>query len=849
MDKKTILVVDDAEINRMTLTAMFEDEYDILEATDGAQALKVLKSNAGRIAMILLDIIMPNMDGIEFLKRFHKVREYESIPVMLITSSTDTALMHKALDYGILDTIQKPFDADITQKRVRNLINLYKSRAQEEQMESERRIAEAKARFLANMSHEIRTPMNAVRGMAEIGLNETDPEEKDQCFSQICSASDNLLSIINDILDFSKLSSGGYELSEENYTVTSLVNDVVNIMSMRAMDKNIELIVDLDPAAPTTLFGDPDRIRQIILNLANNAVKFTSKGYVRLKIWLDGTDGKNTFLNVEIKDTGIGIKPEDQKTIFNAFVQVDNRYIKAEAGTGLGLAISQELTALMRGTLTMESVYGKGSTFTLRLPQKLVDAAPGAHVDDPGVKVAGLFENQYVREAFKNLMQQLGLAYVQLDDENAADTVRSFEPSHVFTDRGELSDSFKKALDSVKGTTLITASKNGEHFRGGNRRIVPKPLYFLPVVAALNNADMRNYLTPQKAQRLDYSAPQAAVLLVDDNIVNLRVAEGHMRPYKIRPVSVTSGEEAIAAVQRQDFDLVLMDHMMPVMDGIEAAARIRALGERYQKLPIIALTATAIKGARDIFLSNGFNDFISKPMTGHDLAAMLHKWLPPEKILEGGPISTAVETAQDREAMEKLERCRGIDLNSALEITGGIANLCAVIRDFGAEIQEKSDLIQRLADVGDMENYTIEVHSLKTLARTIGARELGEQAAYLEACGRGREAGEVAAKTPALVEKYRGYIERLLPVTGVNAGASDEKKPVERAQFVSELETVRAALKEYDIDAADKWAEGAAGYGLPTGEKSCLDSVLKDIRAVDYIGAIKNIDILMSMMK
>jgi CheY-like chemotaxis protein len=247
MDKKTILIVDDAEINRMTLTAMFEDEYDILEAVDGEDALRVLAAESQRIIMILLDLIMPNMDGIEFLEHFRQVREYEPIPVLLITSSTDTSAMHKALDYGILDTIQKPFDPDITQKRVRNLINLCQARAMEEHMETERKVSEAKARFLANMSHEIRTPMNAVRGMAEIGLGETEPAEKDQCFAQICSASDNLLSIINDILDFSKLSSGKYDIEDENYTVASLTNDVVNIISTRVADSEIEFIVDVDP--------------------------------------------------------------------------------------------------------------------------------------------------------------------------------------------------------------------------------------------------------------------------------------------------------------------------------------------------------------------------------------------------------------------------------------------------------------------------------------------------------------------------------------------------------------------------------------------------------------------------
>jgi signal transduction histidine kinase/HPt (histidine-containing phosphotransfer) domain-containing protein len=843
MDKKTILIVDDAEINRMTLTAMFEDEYDILEAVDGEDALRVLAAESQRIIMILLDLIMPNMDGIEFLEHFRQVREYEPIPVLLITSSTDTSAMHKALDYGILDTIQKPFDPDITQKRVRNLINLCQARAMEEHMETERKVSEAKARFLANMSHEIRTPMNAVRGMAEIGLGETEPAEKDQCFAQICSASDNLLSIINDILDFSKLSSGKYDIEDENYTVASLTNDVVNIISTRVADSEIEFIVVVDPATPTMLRGDADRIRQIILNLLNNAAKFTKQGFIKLKMWTepDGDDG--VTLHAVVQDTGIGIKEEDRQTIFNAFVQVDNKFTKAETGTGLGLAISQQLTSLMKGTLTVDSVYGEGSTFTLTLPQKVVDREPCAHLRRSDLSAAGVFDNAFVAEAFRELMGRLGVGYRELRPDSAAADVARMRPTHVFTDMETLPDGLEAAVIRLGTAMLVRASRGADRYHGGCVRAVQRPLYFLPVIAALNNDNVRDYLSPRKTVNLDFTAPDAAILVVDDNVVNLHVVEGFLKPYKVRAVYVTRGQDAVDAASRREFDVILMDHMMPGMDGIEATERIRSLGGKNERVPIIALTATAIKGAREMFIENGFNDFITKPMSGRDLAEMILKWLPSGKVREGAGTENRPQAKAPGEerALAKLVKCRGLDLAAAKETTGSYANLASAVRDFCGQIPAKAALIEKYAAEGDIESYTIEVHGLKSSARMIGAKELGEQAAYLEACGHKKELEEIARKTPALMERYRSYLQKLRPAVddgGVRGGGAFVSAPI----LLDELSRLREALKEYDIDAADKWASAAERYEVPQKVRPLLDKVLDAVRAVDYIGAIRCID-------
>jgi len=402
----------------------------------------------------------------------------------------------------------------------------------------------AKSDFLASMSHEIRTPINAVMGMNEMILRECQDEEIKEYAVNIQSASKTLLSLINDILDLSKIEAGKMEIVEDNYTLSGVLNDVVNMIQVKAKQKNIAFHMKIDEGLPDKLYGDEVRIRQVMVNILNNAVKYTKEGSVTLHVEKEMMSEGSLLMKISVVDTGIGIRKEDMAKLFGSFERLDLKENRKVEGTGLGLAITSKMVTLMKGRMEVESEYGEGSTFTIFLPQKVM-----------GMECIGNFEDRF-----------------------------------------------------------------------------------------------REYVQSLKVYTESFVAPDGNVLIVDDNEMNLFVAEKLLKKTKLQITCCNSGEKALELVCKKHFDIILLDHMMPEMDGIETLKRINALENSLCKdTPTIALTANAILGVREMYLAEGFDDYLSKPIVAEKLEELLRKYLPQKKIQSAENDSVALKPAQVEE--------------------------------------------------------------------------------------------------------------------------------------------------------------------------------------------------------
>lgn len=541
----------------------------------------------------------------------------------------------------------------------------------EEKNEIAREALEAKSNFLANMSHEIRTPMNAIYGMAEL-LEERNFDRKEKEYiATIKRSSENLLSIINEILDFSKVESGLMRIVSEPYQFNSMVQDVITIIAFRVKDKLIRFECDIDENIPRELFGDEIRIKQILINILNNAVKFTNQGTVTLKIsWRGGnvSDVQREELGVlciSVKDTGIGISEDDLTKLFTVFGQINTKKNRNVEGTGLGLAICKELTDAMGGVIRVESVLKQGSTFYVELPQKVADPLPCNFIRDE--------------------------------------------------------------------ETIYTLTKDFQ---------------------------------------IDFIAPTAKVLIVDDNKVNRQVAWEMMKLFGFEAALAESGEEAIDRVKKHliSYDLIFMDHMMPFMDGVEATQNIRQMpGEYAQKVPIVALTANAINGVEQQFIDAGMNDYIAKPVKIGELQKILQKWLPRHKQFPVGTSLEEIEDISNQQAVKDwkrmspdmiLEQLDGIDTETGIQnCAGSQSAYFEVLQTFVAS--NLVNILNTYFEKEDLENYSVTAHSIKGACKNIGAHDVADKAYSLERAGKRGDIAFIWDHHEEMVEEYTAMIKML----------------------------------------------------------------------------------------
>ena len=568
---------------------------------------------------------------------------------------------------------------------------------QDNALEEARRASEAKTDFLANTSHEIRTPINAVLGMNEMILRESAKAEKLSGANTIAyhaafrkirnyagnveSAGGNLLAIINDILDFTKIEEGKMDIVEVEYQLSAVLNDVSNMIFFKAREKNLTFETDVDETLPDRLYGDVVRVRQILTNVLNNAVKYTDEGSVTLRV--AGVKTENAAdktpvirLVFAVADTGIGIRPENITKLFGKFERVDLERNSTKEGTGLGLAITKMLLNMMGGDVRVESTYGVGSTFTISIPQ----------------------------------------------------TVLSEEPV------GNYKEKFEKSFSE------------------------------------------------RKPYRESFRAPGARVLIVDDTKMNLIVATEFLRDTLIQIDTAGGGQEALELALSARYDVILMDQRMPGMDG---EATLRAIRSHRNgpniDTPVICLTADAVVGARERYLSKGFNDYLTKPIDSTYLEMMLKKYIPDEKIElvaddgEGDAGSGGEPAEENVQSTFAILEYSGIDTTKGLTNCGGDPDFYrSILFEYYSGAEEKKEDLRKFLEVGNLENYGILIHSLKSTSAMIGANAPYQIALELEAAAQKNDREFVLSNHESFLKKYQTVLDALKKVVSEN----DEMKGI-----------------------------------------------------------------------
>ncbi|MDC7302135.1 hybrid sensor histidine kinase/response regulator [Agathobacter ruminis] len=587
----------------------------------------------------------------------------------------------------------------------------------------------AKSRFLANMSHEIRTPINTIMGMNEMMMREDATDVPKGYFLammnygfDIRNASESLLGLINDLLDISKIESGKMHVVEQNYDVQNMLRSIVSMIRVRSTEKELQFDVVVDELIPKTLYGDEGKIKQIVLNLLTNAVKYTEVGGFVLGVTMDERRDDVAYLRFYVKDTGIGVREEDMDKLFSAYERLDEEKNSGIQGTGLGLDISRKFAELMGGNLWCESVYGEGSEFILTLTQKIVDETP------------------------------LGV-FIERDD----------------------------------------SKKSGPY-------------------------------VPQ------FIAPDADILVVDDNPMNLNVITGLLKATKVFVTTSSSGEDALEKIRDSHFDVVLLDHMMPGMDGIETVARIR---EMDQNLPVYALTANATAGEA-FYKSKGFNGYLSKPVDSEVLEKTIMQHLPEHMIEKPTREDAVVELTEMPEDKMWLYQVDGIDVEEGIKNSGGISGYLFSLDLFLDTIDENAKVIRDAFDQQNYRLYTIKVHALKSSARIIGAQNLSHMAEALEAAGNRQDVDYIIENTGLLLDDYLEYKDKLQDIK--KKTIQEDLEPIDPAELEDAYQALAEMIDMMDYDAVEMILEQLSHNALPEDDRAFMDTIAQLLKKLDWDG-------------